>query len=621
MSIFRSVKRMVNQLSIKYKLFMILLLISIIPLSLVSYSSESFMFRSSTEYAASVSSQYTRFVSREIASYLESLNQSFDNLFSNPDFQRFLDTPVSDLTGQTNDIIKFRPIIKNALQFHPDVLGVLYLDKPGKVYFYSNQKTLDASFSFKADSLYNSVFDTTEPELLPPHPMNYVLYSKDRVFSYVWPIVNLNTGKTESWFIFEINADKLTGMLSGNRQEAGGQLLLYHVPSGTSVDTAEADPDVMQVFRTKLAEMPENSGHFLFTADGAEYQASYADLPGTGWKLVWTAPLSGIEKGAQQAFLLTLLIAAVSLIIAIIVAFPAMNSVLRPLYRLKQGMQSLGRGVYVPIAMTNRQDEIGYLVQSYNQTLSKLQKMEREVYQAKLREKEREVLQLQAQINPHFLFNTLETIESYALRNNGDAVGDMVQSVSRMMRYTVSNNSGWATVKEEMDYIRNFMKIHDYRHGREVRTSFEIDPAALDVRIMKLTIQPYIENAFKYGWSPNMSADEFSLRVVVKAAAGGLLIIVHDTGAGMPADVLHKFRQLIAASGETEDPYFRRHTGIYNAYRRFVLMYGDDALFRIDSAPGQGTRIEMFVPSQASGAADIRPEQPGYGPERRNRLQ
>lgn len=253
-----------------------------------------------------------------------------------------------------------------------------------------------------------------------------------------------------------------------------------------------------------------------------------------------------------------MLIAVASFVIALIVAFPVMNSVLRPLFKLKGGIVSLGRGTYVPIQIQYSNDEIGFLIQSYNQMLGELQRMEQEVFQSKVKEKERELLQLQAQINPHFLFNTLETIESYAIKNNGEAVGEMVQSVSRMMRYNVRNDGGWAPVKEEVAYIRNFLNIHHYRNGKDVKAKFDVDPAAANIPIMKLSIQPFVENAIKYGWSPSMAAEEFLLTVKVELTEGALHIDVHDTGTGIPAHILDKITPLIHSNGETNNAVFTR---------------------------------------------------------------
>ncbi|WP_336773041.1 cache domain-containing sensor histidine kinase [Paenibacillus sp. MMO-58] len=596
MFLFTYLKRIIQRMSLKYKLFVLLILISIIPISLVSYSSEYFMFRSSTEYSASISSQYVEFVSKELSDYLQAMNESFDSVFINTSFLNYLGTPADQLTEQANDMMRFRPIVRNSLQFHPEVLGVLYIDRLGKIYFDSYQNQLNPSYSFGADHPYKAAFANSKPELTAPHRLPYILYSKANAFSYIRPILDTDTGQTEALFIIEIKEEKIKSMLSSNRQGEEGQVILYHEKKDTTVSESPDAAALMQDFQQARLQTHKTSRQLLFTSGAREYQAIYADLPGSDWKIVWTAPLSSINNGVRQTYQLTLLIAAFSLVTALIIAFPVMSNILQPLFRLKKGMQSLGRGVYVPVPMKHNYDEIGFLINSYNQTLDKLQFMEREVYQANMREKERELLQLQAQINPHFLFNTLETIESYAVRNNGEAVGDMVQSVSRMMRYTIRSDDGWTTLKEEMAYIRNFLTIHYYRNGKDVHAHFEIAPELLDFPIMKLSIQPYIENAIKYGWSPNMSTDEFQLTVKVQALADALMIVICDTGTGISKDVLDKLRQLIQGKGTTKDPYFRKHTGIFNTYRRLMLVYGDQVQLSVESTPEHGTRFEFKVP-------------------------
>lgn len=599
MSRFPSLKRILQRRSLKFKLFVLLILISIIPISLVSYSSEYFMFRSSTEYSASISTQYVEFVSKELSDYLQNLNESFDSVFISAGFRDFLDTRPDQLSEQADEMIRFRPLVRNSLQFHPEVLGVLYVDRLGKVYFDSYQKQLDPAYSFETDKLYRDFFSVNKPMLTAPHPLPYILYNNTDAFSYIRPILNTDTGRTEALFIMEIHEEKIKSMLSSNPKDTAGQVILYREQDGTAVSEAPVPSDWLRDFRQARLSTPDGSKQLLFASNGKEYQAIYTELPDSDWNIVWAAPLSSINQGVRQTYQLTLLIAAISLVTALIVAFPVMSGILRPLYRLKKGMQSLGRGVYVPVPMKHNHDEIGFLIQSYNQTLDKLQFMEREVYQANMREKERELLQLQAQINPHFLFNTLETIESYAVRNNGEAVGDMVQSVSRMMRYTIRNDGGWAALREEIAYIRNFLTIHYYRNGKDVHARFEIAPELLDVPVVKLSIQPFIENAIKYGWSPNMSTEQFQLVVSVQAQASTLTVSIRDTGTGISADVLEKLRQLIAAKGESKDPYFRKHTGILNTYRRLILVYGDRLRFHVESSPERGTVFSFQIPCPA----------------------
>lgn len=594
-----AITRIVNQMSIKYKLFFILLLISIIPLILVSYASISYMTSSSNSYSTNLSRQHISFVSNDLNSYFTQMQFSFEGLVNHTSFQRFTGTDRQDLAQQSSDIIEFRSLISNAMQFYPEILGVLYLDKQNKTYFQTNQKTLDASFNFKADTLYSSIYQLESNQLLPPHPMNYVLYAKDSIFSYVWPIVNLHNGDITSWLMIEIKAEKIFNILENEHGQAG-QLYLYYKPAQRLYQSSELDVEAQlaERFKQAYAEQDNKQQTFYFTSQNQTYEASISSLFDENWELVWIANRADIKQGVAKAIQATMIIAFVSLVLAVIIAFPSMNTVVKPLSRLKKGMEKLSRGIYTPIANTARSDEIGYLVHSYNRTIHKLEEMEQQVYRAQLREKEHEILQLQAQINPHFVFNTLETIDSYAARNNGDAVSDMVLSLSRMMRHTVSNNSSWTTLREEVDYIRHFMNIHYYRHHQHVNAELDIDDQVLEERIMKMSIQPYIENSFKYAWTPSMTPEQFKLTVRAQKLGDKLKIEIKDTGIGMPEAIMQHMQQLIEAKGELQNEYFNKHTGIYNAYRRFVLTYGAEGEFILESSPEQGTQIILIMPLQ-----------------------
>jgi sensor histidine kinase YesM len=356
------------------------------------------------------------------------------------------------------------------------------------------------------------------------------------------------------------------------------------------------DSILLDDFRKSMDSISPDKNEFIFTSQGDKHEAAYRNLANSDWKLVWIATLSNITEGARQSTNWTLLIAFASLAISLIFSFPVMRIVLTPLYKLKTGMLSLGRGSYIPIPSPYNQDEFGFLIKSYNQMLNELQRMELEVFQSKIKEKERELLQLQAQINPHFLFNTLETIDSYATKNNSEAVGEMVQSVSRMMRYNVQNDGGWALLKDEIAYIRNFLQIHFYRNGKDVNVNFELDPSVLNVRIMKLSMQPFVENAIKYGWSPHMSDEAFTLTIKAEQREGFLLFGVLDTGTGISEEIMDKLTELIDSKTELVDPYFQKHTGIFNVFRRFLLAYGNQVTFKMTTSPDQGTCVQIKLP-------------------------
>ncbi|MCZ8513875.1 histidine kinase [Paenibacillus filicis] len=528
---------------------------------------------------------------------MQEISRSLDPLVVNKDFQAYMDLSKDDIPAQAGYEFNFRSTIQPVLQAHRELLGILYLDGLGKMSLESYQKNLNFDFSFVNDPFYSKIYQITNQQLTIPHAANYILGSPESVFSLVKPVINLRTGIVSSWLVIEIRAEEMNRLLnlSGNNQ--GNNLILYHPSSGTAITNTDPGSAVIHALRKALEPKHMPGEPILFESGKDEFQAVFVNIPYGEWKLVWMAPLSSISRGVDQSFRMTLMIEIASLVVALIVAFPIMNIVLRPLHQLKSGLQSLGMGKYVPIPRLDHTDEIGFLIKSYNQMLNELQRMEQEVYQSKLKEKEKELLQLQAQINPHFLFNTLETIESYAHMNNGNAVSDMVQSVSRIMRYNVRNDGGWAPLREELDYIRHFLNIHYFRHDIHVKIDFIIEEALLELSVMKLSIQPFVENSIKYGWSPSMEAKDFSLTVKAEAKENGTCIVIRDTGSGMPQDVLDKLTLLFESKGNSSEPFFLKHTGIFNVYRRFLLAYGDQTEIKIISVLNKGTEVSIYIPT------------------------
>ena len=440
--------------SLKHKLFILLVFISIVPIVLVYYSSQYFMFRSSTEFSAKVSSQYVQFISSDLTRYLQDLGRLLDPLVTNPDFQKYLYLEKDDYISQAKYSLGFRQIIQSTLQSREELIGVLYLDRKEKVYFESYPAGLKPQYPFFTQSFYANIQAISEPTLYVPHATTYTIGPAENALSYVKPVIDLHTGEIVSWILIEIKATFIKSMLHSSQQESSSQLILYHSPDGIVISDRSFEPNLIRNLGESL-KPGLTSGQKIFFRSGKErYEAIYETISYGDWKLVWFAPLSSLSEGIRHSLRLTFYIALTSLVTALFIAYPAMSKALRPMYQLMKGMKRVGRGTYVPMKVHSGNDEIGSLIRSYNLMLSDLQVMEQEVYQSKLKEKERELLQLQAQINPHFLFNTLETIESYALKSNEDAVGDMVQSVSRIMRYNVRNDGGYAPLSEELAYIQ-----------------------------------------------------------------------------------------------------------------------------------------------------------------------
>ncbi|WP_222429974.1 sensor histidine kinase [Paenibacillus cremeus] len=599
---FRTMHQKLRVLSLRSKLFVILILLSLVPALTVGFMSQLFIVRSSTHYTAAISSQLLRYMSSEINNYLSGVNETLNTVLIDSEFQKFLSVPRDNVPAQAGYSITFRPLLQLLIQSKKEILSVLYVDRLGKVYSESQKVHVQVEYPFQQDPVYGQVFDMTKEGLIAPHPLRYSIFSSSQqVVTFVKPVIDLRKQSIYAWILIEIDAAWLEKLMDQTKLGPSGQVLLFNTRSGEMFQFGEPTA-LLYPLRDELKGRSLDAEPFNFTLEGKSYQIITNPISMGDWSLIGVAPLDEVNKGVRQARLLTSVIALISFIVALLVAYPFTGIVLRPLYRLMTGMQLLGRGKSVPIEYTV-QDEIGFLIKTYNKMLDDLDIMRQEVIQTKVSEKEKELLQLQAQINPHFLFNTLETIESYSLHNNGEAVSDMLQCVSRMMRYNVRKDGGRAPLAEEIKYTEDFLHIHYYRYSQRVRTVFSIEPELLEMPIMKLSIQPFVENALKYGWSPLThpdGSDDFEIQISVRAAGREVLFRVSDNGRGIADDVFEVLSQLMNGDGQeaASSPFFQQHTGIQNVYRRFTLAHGEQFTMKLyrNAHAGRGTTVEIRLP-------------------------
>lgn len=586
-----------RSLSLKSKLFILLILLTLIPTIFIGFFSQHLIVRTSTKGTVSLSSQIMRYMANDINAYLLSIDESLDAFVIDSEFQKFIEVPKDDIRLQAFYAISFRSLLQLLVQSKKDILGILYLDQLGKVYFESDKVEVRNDYSFYNETIYREALEMTSVGLTKIHKQNYGLYNQRDVISFVKPVKNIRHQTQSSWIIVEIDAQWIREKLSKIKFGENGQVLLYN-PSNAEVVLSGENPGILDSLKNELRHRVNEAENFIFDFGGKSYLVAYDTVPLGDWLIVGVTPLEEMARGVRQSLILMLVVAVTSIFLAFIAAFPFMTLILKPLLQLKRGMKMLGSGVPVRIEHFY-QDEIGFLIQTYNKMLEDLKKMQEEVLDTKLREKEKELLQLQAQINPHFLFNTLETIDSYSSHNDGQAVSNMLQCVSRMLRYNVRKDRGWAPLRDEMNYIHDFLAIHYYRNVKHVQTIIQIDDDLLDTHVMKLSIQPFVENSVKYGWSPLLKLEDFQLLIAARRDGNHIEFTIKDNGPGINQEVLGILQSLLKGDGETDNPYFIRHTGILNVYRRYVLVYGSQFSMNIMSNEqgNQGTSIVIRIPA------------------------
>ncbi|WP_172373043.1 cache domain-containing sensor histidine kinase [Sporosarcina jiandibaonis] len=330
--------------------------------------------------------------------------------------------------------------------------------------------------------------------------------------------------------------------------------------------------------------------------EGEEMGFYFNQSPETEWTLVAMQPteviyepISGIRNTAIISFMTSLFIA---LLISIVFA----KNIVSPLRKVQQGMKKLEVGEWEKIKPLKGTDEISSVVSSYNKMVNELSNLIDNLYESELKNKavllEKKNVELQAlqlQINPHFLHNTLETISSYAVINDAEEISDMASALSKMFRYSLRNLEV-VTVHSEIDHVKNFMIVMEHRFQKKLHVIYDIAPDALDAEVVKLSLQPIVENAIQHGLRKLRYEGSITIRAVKR---NGLLVIqVIDNGSGISAERLIEIQAML----DKNEVRGNMGIGLSNVSRRIQLIFGEEYGLKLTSQPGGGTIVEMEIP-------------------------
>ena len=250
--------------------------------------------------------------------------------------------------------------------------------------------------------------------------------------------------------------------------------------------------------------------------------------------------------------------------------------------------------------MTDRQIEELVAKRVEDTTEDTAKRFEREILM-----KQANMQLLQSQINPHFLYNTLECIKAQAIIEGSEMIADTAQALSLFFRYSISSKSDIVSIREELANIKNYVNIQQFRfRGRFDVFIGDIEDEILLASIPKLSLQPVIENAIIHGLADTMSGGRIDI-AMARAVNDCLTITVTDNGKGMDAETLEALcRRVNGRDSGAEQADKRRSVGLWNVNRRIKLLYGEEYGMSIFSTEGRGTTVELFFPLRPVDGAE-----------------
>lgn len=350
----------------------------------------------------------------------------------------------------------------------------------------------------------------------------------------------------------------------------------------------------------------DSNGTIVYATDASQIGQSFGSVH-TGKQTVsirtklsrdsWTLDYA-FQIDPHQIFYrnFAIIVIAVAGLLALGISLALSFSMTKPIIQMHRNMARINIGDFSARVETRTKDEIGYLGNQFNRMAETIQQLIEHDLKLRLMNQESQIKALQAQISPHFLFNTLQMMAGIAEVNRAPDMKLICQALSNMYRYNMNIQNEWVDMRDEVMHIRNYLVIINKRFPKLIKFRLDVDDGAMDCRIPKLILQPIVENAVEHGLTPSSVARKLlKLSVRIRPSEQCMYISVLDNGVGLDETELVPIEDLLR-NGNRLDGREESSIGLYNVHSRIRLICGEDYGIQIKSRKGRGTWVIYRLP-------------------------
>lgn len=370
---------------------------------------------------------------------------------------------------------------------------------------------------------------------------------------------------------------------------------LCYIENSQGQIVASSSMELLQKYKisdTPINDPSVNSSHWNTEHFSKETAlVGYRHLDNTDWYMVTVIPLGNFAKESSYIRNYILVFSLLILAGAIVLAYKISHSISRGISELAGKMRNLHNGKFEPICLPPRKDEIGLLIEDYNYMTGRMIDLIQEQYKSGQELKSAELKALQAQINPHFLYNTLDMINWFAYKNMNAEITATVESLARFYKLSLSNGKEVITIKDELLQVSSYFNIQSMRFKKAITMNISVDDELYDCNILKLTLQPIVENSILHGIL-NKESKSGSISISGKLEGNAIILEVEDDGVGISQEKL-----LSIMEGKVKSTHGGGF-GIRNINDRIKLHYGNMYGLSYSSQLGKGTVVKITIPLQ-----------------------
>lgn len=467
------------------------------------------------------------------------------------------------------------------------------VDRKGVIFSSNNNVNIDL---LKQQSWFEKVYTGKVKKLIVP-PHNSEEYTQGQVIINIGMVVtvlreynDIERNKTLGVIALDLDYNVIKQNFQNlNVEKDNGDILLTD-ETGTIVYYKDISRIGMKADWLNFEKISsQDQGSYTCQINGENTLVVYTTSSLTHCKTIEAIPVKSLMKYAADVKSDTVIIGLVCILLSIFFAFIVSYSISSPVHKLKRKMKLVEEGnLDVNMEVTSN-DEVGQLTHSFNQMVREIKSLIDKIYEKEKEKRQIELQMLQQQINPHFLYNTLDSINWMARMQNASNISSSITALIKLLRMSIHNGDDFNTIRDEMECLHNYVEIQKFRYSDKLEVRFDIAEEIMDYRILKLLLQPLLENAIFHGLDSDQ--DTGIIKLSGRLCPEYIEICVEDYGKGMTPEEIEK----VIHSAPQRSKSFSG-IGIANIIQRIKLYYGENYGLSYESEPGKGLKAKLVIP-------------------------
>ncbi|GIO13430.1 histidine kinase [Cohnella xylanilytica] len=566
--------------------FSCLILIAIAATSLIGYRlSVAAVENNSKAYIAEVINQ----VNTNIQSYVDNMENISLLAMTNKDVKYYISSNSFIGSGERRPYEKrISDLFQSILYTRKDIASIMVFGYNGR--FVSDRRitTLNPNARLEDQAWYRNAKRAGGKSVISaPHVQNVIQNEYRWVVSLSRELKNVDGLTADGIFLVDLNLNVINDLCSGIDLGRKGYVFIVD-EDGNLVYHPQQQLLYSNLRSEKIEEVKRAASGTSFAADDAEGKRFYSVKETSfGWKIVGVAyedDLIGYKSTLGNTILITVGAVAVSLLVSVVLS----HRLSRPIRNLQKKMRMVEKGNFDVQAEVMQMNEIGQLARTFNMMVGQIKNLMSEIIDTQENKRKSELQALQAQINPHFLYNTLDSIVWMAEQKRHEEVVRMTSALAKLFRASITKDQELIPVRVELEHIRNYLLIQQMRYRDKLDYRLEFEDSVLNYKTLKILLQPFVENAIYHGIRNKPDIGTIAIRGMEKDDR--IVFEIEDDGLGMTEEQLERI-------GEAGDGEFRsKGIGIANVDERIRLYFGPSYGIKIQSELAVGTLVTIAIP-------------------------